>query len=506
MLNISFGVSDLLSSEATAVLVNSNERLPKEIMDLDHHLHGLIGKFLSKKEKAELKPGSCFALSGVSKDDGTAKIIILAGAASDKPLSEAQIEAIGASIHNHAKTNWCKTVNVILPDQIDFSCDKNEASAMMASGAMLAAYKFDKYLTKQTAHEKFAVEHFTLDASDPHKTDKIFEKYKAIILGVYFARDLVSEAPNILYPESYADQVLEKMSDIGIDVNVLGENEMRDLGMGALLGVGQGSARESKMVVMEYYGGEEGAKPICFVGKGVTFDTGGISIKPADGMGYMKYDMAGSAAVVGAIYALALRGAKVNAVGVIGLVENMPGGNAQRPGDIVTTMSGQTVEILNTDAEGRLVLCDCMTYVQKNFQPECIIDLATLTGAIIVSLASTYAGMFVNDDELSQKLIKAGEEVGEKLWRMPLHKDYDEMLKSPVADMANIGGEKGSAGSCTAAHFVGRFIEDGIKWAHLDIAGMAWNRNGKNPICPKGGVGFGVRLLNKFVQDNYESR
>jgi leucyl aminopeptidase len=323
---------------------------------------------------------------------------------------------------------------------------------------------------------------------------------------VYFARDLVSEAPNILYPESYAEQIIEKLEPLGIDVQVLGEREMRNLGMGALLGVGQGSAKESKLVVMKYQGGNSDQKPVCFVGKGVTFDTGGISIKPAAGMGDMKYDMGGSAAVVGAMKALALRNAKVNAVGIVGLAENMPGSNAQRPGDIVTSMSGQTIEVLNTDAEGRLVLCDCITYLQENFDPDCIIDLATLTGAILIALANTYAGCFSNDDELANKLINSGSNVNEKLWRMPLHKDFDEMLKSPIADISNIGGERGMAGSSTAAHFIGRFIKDGVKWAHLDIAGTAWEKKGKNPICPIGAVGFGVRLLDQFVQDNYESK
>jgi leucyl aminopeptidase len=314
----------------------------------------------------------------------------------------------------------------------------------------------------------------------------------------------VSEVPNVLYPESYAERIVDALDPLGIDVEVIGEREMRNLGMGALLGVGQGSARESKLVVMKYQGGASDQDPVCFVGKGVTFDTGGISLKPAPGMEDMKYDMGGSAAVVGAMKALALRSAKVNAVGIVGLVENMPGGNAQRPGDVVTTMSGQTAEVLNTDAEGRLVLCDCIWYLQENFKPDCIIDLATLTGAIVVSLGHTYAGLFANDDDLAEKLTKSSLKTNEKLWRMPLHKDYDAMIKSQVADVANIGDTKGAAGSATAAHFIGRFIKDGAKWAHLDIAGMAWDKKGNNPICPKGAIGFGVRLLNQFVKDHYE--
>ncbi|NRB11570.1 MAG: leucyl aminopeptidase, partial [Rickettsiaceae bacterium] len=324
-------------------------------------------------------------------------------------------------------------------------------------------------------------------------------------MRVLLARDCDNEAPNNYYPASYAEKIVDELDPLGVDVEVIGEREMTNLGMGALLGVGQGSANESKMVIMKYYGSEdEDEDPICFVGKGVTFDTGGISLKPPASMHEMKYDMGGSAAVVGALKALALRKAKVNVVGIVGLVENMPGGNAQRPGDIVTTMSGQTVEVLNTDAEGRLVLCDCVWYLQENFKPKCVIDLATLTGAILISLANTYAGCFANNDELAKNLISSSLKTDEKLWRMPLHKEYNEMLKSPVADIANIGGERGMAGSSTAAHFIERFIKKDVKWAHLDIAGVAWNKKPTNPLVPFGGVGFGVRLLNQFVQDHYE--
>jgi leucyl aminopeptidase len=271
-----------------------------------------------------------------------------------------------------------------------------------------------------------------------------------------------------------------------------------------LVGVGQGSSHESKMVIMIYNGNPDKEEyDVSFIGKGVTFDTGGISLKPANGMEDMKYDMAGSAAVVGTMYALAKRKAKINAIGAVGLVENMPGGNAQRPSDVVMTMSGKTVEVLNTDAEGRLVLADVMWYTQDRFKPEIMIDLATLTGAIVISLGSTYAGIFSNSDELSKELEKAGSDVNEKLWRMPLHEDYDNAMKSQIADLANISSERG-AGSSTAANFLQHFIGGTKQWAHLDIAGMAWDKKGKS-YCPKGAVGFGVQLLNKFVSDKYES-
>ena len=276
------------------------------------------------------------------------------------------------------------------------------------------------------------------------------------------------------------------------------------MSMGALLGVGQGSNNESKMVVMQYNGASQDEQPVAFVGKGVTFDTGGISLKPSTGMADMKYDMAGSAAVVGVMKALAARGAKVNAIGVVGLVENMPGGNAQRPGDVVTTMSGQTIEVLDTDAEGRLVLADALWYTQDRFKPKFIIDLATLTGAIVVALGNTYAGCFSNNDALADQLLKAGLEVNEKVWRMPLHQDYDDMINSDIADVANLSNARGAAGSSSAANFLQRFIGGNNCWAHLDIAGMAWEKKG-SAINPKGATGYGVRLLNQLIQDYYET-
>jgi leucyl aminopeptidase len=504
MLNISFENKDLENNEAIAILVSDQLKIDNEIMSLDQQHHGLISKTITDSRLFKGKFGQVKTLSTVNKE-GEIRYIIIVGIGEEIKLKPYQIEEIGGKIQFQSSALKAISVGIKINSNIG-SVDKHEAAALIASGALLSSYKFDKYQTKKTAEEKFTTEDFDLVVEDSEKALKLFEPKKALALGVFFARDCVSEVPNVLYPESYAERIVEKLEPIGIDVEVLGEREMRALGMGALLGVGQGSSNESKLVVMKYFGGKEEENPICFVGKGVTFDTGGISLKPAAGMGDMKYDMGGSASVVGAMKALALRGAKVNAIGIVGLVENMPGGSAQRPGDVVKTMSGQTVEVLNTDAEGRLVLCDCMTYLQKNFKPECVIDLATLTGAIVISLAGTYAGCFANDDDLAEKLIAASLKTNEKLWRMPLHKDYDEMIDSSVADMANIGSEKGAAGSSTAAHFIGRFIDEGIKWAHLDIAGMAWDRKGKTAICPKGAVGFGVRLLNQFVLDNYESK
>ena len=323
----------------------------------------------------------------------------------------------------------------------------------------------------------------------------------AAAAGTELARDLMNEPPNVLYPESYAQRIQE-MSELGLEITILGEKEMTELGMFSLLGVGQGSVKESQLAVMHWKGGGDEA-PLALVGKGVCFDSGGISLKPGPNMQDMKGDMGGSAAVVGAMKTLALRKAKVNVVGLVGLVENMPDGNASRPGDIVTTMSGQTVENQNTDAEGRLVLCDVLWYAQETYKPKAVIDLATLTGAIIVALGHDNAGVFSNDDTLADQLSAAGKVEGETVWRLPLAPSYDKLLKSQFADMKNIGGP--AAGSITAAQFLQRFIKEGTPWAHIDIAGVAWKTGDKSPTDPSWASGYGPRLLNRLIADNYEA-
>lgn len=504
MVEVLFSAKEYGDHPAIGIFVSDKLKIDSNIMLLDQQYHGLISKTIQNNALFKGKFGQTLNLTTTDKH-GNVKFLILVGIGNEDSLIEADIEEIGGKIH--AAATMLKLDSVIT--KVDSGIGKFDAentAALIGSGALLAAYRHFKYRTKLSTEEKKVCGEFNIICQNENKVEELFLDKKAVALSVAWTRDLVSEVPNILYPESYAEEVVKKLEPLGIEVEVFGEREMRDMGMGALLGVGQGSSKESKMVVMRYQGTDENKDPVCFVGKGVTFDTGGISIKPALGMHDMKYDMAGSAAVVGAMKALALRNAKVNAVGVIGLVENMPGGNAQRPGDVVTTMSGQTVEVLNTDAEGRLVLCDCLAYLQKHYNPACVIDLATLTGAIVIALANTYAGCFANDDELANQLIASGHKMRENLWRMPLHKDYDEMINSTVADIANIGSEKGAAGSATAAQFLARFINNGVKWAHLDIAGMAWERRGKYAITPKGASGFGVRLLNQFVMDNYESK
>ena len=364
-------------------------------------------------------------------------------------------------------------------------------------GVKLKSYEFSKYKTKKQSR----VISINVTGNKNKLSIQNQQKFKALEEGTFYARDLVSEPGNILHPDEYAKRI-NSLKKIGLKVKIYNEKELKKLGMNALLGVGQGSIRGSYLVTMEWNGLKNNSKPISFVGKGVCFDTGGISLKPAKFMEDMTYDMAGSAVVVGLMKNLALRKAKVNAVGVVGLVDNVPGGNAQRPGDTVKSYSGKTIEILNTDAEGRLVLADALTFTEKKFKPKFMIDLATLTGAIIVSLGSEFAGLFSNDEKLSKQILSAGEKVEEKVWRMPLHKNYDKLIDSKNADMQNIN-YVGGAGSTTAAQFLQRFVLNKTPWAHLDIAGMAFSKYG-GALNSGGATGFGVRLLNKLIEDHYE--
>ncbi len=374
-------------------------------------------------------------------------------------------------------------------------------TADLALGMVLRAYAFDRYKTKRKADEKPAGKRaVSIVAADVAAARKAFAAREAIAGGVLTARDLVNEPPNVLFPEEFARRTLA-LKKAGCKVEILDMAALKKLGMGALLGVGQGSRRESRVVVMRWDGGKKGEAPVAFIGKGVCFDTGGISIKPAAGMEDMKGDMAGAACVVGLMQALSSRKAKVNAIGVIGLVENMPDGNAQRPGDIVTSMSGQTVEIINTDAEGRLVLADVLWYTKEKYKPQFMVNLATLTGAIIVALGHEYAGLFSNNDELSERLTASGEATGEPVWRMPLSSSFDKMIDSKFADMKNTGGSR-AGGSITAAQFLQRFV-DKTPWAHLDIAGTGMDSR-QNEINKSWASGWGVRLLDRLVADYYE--
>lgn len=371
-------------------------------------------------------------------------------------------------------------------------------------GMLLRSYRFDKYFSdkKKKDAEKVYLESVNIPFIKPFETALEFEKYIHIADGVRLTKDLISEPANVLTPKKFSE-ICRELTKYGVEVEILDKDEMLELGMGALLGVAQGSANDPKVVVMKWLNAsDKKSEPLAFVGKGVTFDTGGVSLKPAASMIGMKYDMGGAAVVTGLIRTLAARKAKVNVIGAIGLVENMPDGKAQRPDDIVRSMSGQTIEVLNTDAEGRLVLSDVLWYVQDKYKPKFMIDLATLTGAIVIAVGKEYAGLFSNDDKISEQLSKSGIETNEKVWRFPLAKEYDQLIDSKIADMKNIGGERGEAGSITAAQFLQRFVND-VPWAHIDIAGVTDSNKGSS-LNSTAATGFGVRLLNHFVESNYE--
>ncbi|WP_394664389.1 leucyl aminopeptidase [uncultured Sphingomonas sp.] len=375
------------------------------------------------------------------------------------------------------------------------------AVAEFAGAAVQRGWRHDVYRTKLPDSAKPTLTRIAIVDAEAD-AEAAYARIHAVNGGLELTRTLVSEPPNKLYPETFVERVLADVQGLGLEVTVLDEAQMRDLGMGALLGVSQGSVREGRLLVLKWNGGAADAETLALVGKGVTFDTGGISIKPAAGMEDMKWDMGGAGAVAGAMKAIAARKAKANVVGVMGLVENMPDGNAQRPGDVVTSMSGQTIEVINTDAEGRLVLCDALTWVQKTHSPSTIVDLATLTGAMIISLGNEHGGLFANDDSLADALLAAGKDTDEKLWRFPLSDAYDKLIDSQIADMKNVGPRGG--GSITAAQFLKRYIHEGVAWAHLDIAGMVWSdKPGVNH--DKGATGYGVRLLDRFVAERFEA-
>ena len=427
--------------------------------------------------------------------DGGRRLLVV-GAGANAGSGEAPEKLAGAAIARLLTSG--ETQAVIDLSGLNLDAD---AAARVALAAALRGWRYDRYRTRLKEKQKPTLTTVTIVGAGNGAEQRYQSRYAAVVEGAILTRELVTEPANIIYPDTFVERVTESVKGSGLELQVLGPDEMARLGMGALLGVAQGSVREPKLLVMRWNGGKAGEAPVAFIGKGVTFDTGGISIKPALHMEAMKWDMGGAGAVVGAMKALALRKAKANVVGVCGLVENMPDGNAQRPGDVVTTMSGQTVEVINTDAEGRLVLCDAMTWTQKMFKPKAMIDLATLTGAMVITFGHEYAGMFANDDALAAGLIKAAEESGDKLWRQPLGEAYDRLIDSPIADMKNVGPRE--AGSITAAQFLKRFVDDGVAWAHLDIAGMAWSDKAR-PTYDKGATGFGVRLLDQYIADTVE--
>ncbi len=500
-MKISFAEPEMPHSGAAVVGVWEERVLTPSARRLDEASDGAIARALAAAARFSGKKGELLAI--VAPANLALSRIVLAGLGKPDQANARLFEDFGGAVaaHLNGAGETEATVGVEVGDAAPIAAA--EAAAALAFGAQLRCYRFDKYKTKEKPEQKPSLARLTLSTTAPGMAKRAWQPLEKAAEAVFFTRDLVSEPANIIYPETLAEQA-RTLEEFGVKVEILDEQAMRKLGMGALLGVAQGSARPPRLVVMEWHGGGSGfGAPLAFIGKGVTFDTGGISIKPAAGMGEMKWDMAGSAVVIGLMRLLAARNANIDAVGIVGLVENMPSGTAQRPGDIVTSMSGQTIEVLNTDAEGRLVLADAMWYCQDRFKPRLMIDLATLTGAVIVALGHHRAGLFANDDELAERLTAAGKLVGEEVWRLPLADSYDREIDSDAADVKNIGGGR-AAGSITAAQFLQRFVNK-VPWAHLDIAGMAWSSKDA-PIVPKGATAFGVRLLDRFVAAHYEEK
>lgn len=497
-MHVTFTQSALPKSGAVAVLLPQGAKIEGMLAQLDKRTKGAVARAI-KSEKFKAKTGQLIEL--IAPAGTSLSRILICGVGDPSKLAANDMERAGGRLAAKLLSGSEKAATILFDSVAIPEMDESRMAAHLGMGVLLRSYRFDRYRTKKKTENRPSLTRVMVATSNPTKARNDFAPLRGICDGVFFARDLVTEPANVLYPVEFANRT-KRLAELGVKVEVLGEKRLEKLGMNALLGVGQGSARETQVVVMEWRGGDPKAKPLAFVGKGVTFDTGGISIKPAAGMQDMKYDMGGAAAVTGLMHALAARKARVNVVGLIGLVENMPSGTAQRPGDVVTSLSGQTIEVINTDAEGRLVLADVLWYAEDRFKPKFIINLATLTGAILVSLGREYAGVFANDDELSEQLRKAGDAVDEKVWRMPMGPNFDKMINSDIADMKNVGGRFG--GSITAAQFLKRFIRN-VPWAHLDIAGMAWSEK-TTAIIPKGATGFGVRLLNRLVADNYEAR
>ncbi|NVJ99260.1 MAG: leucyl aminopeptidase [Alphaproteobacteria bacterium] len=485
-MQITFSALELASGGAMVLLVEKEKGLAGVAAEADAATNGALTKAM---KTSRFTGASGQKLEVVAPSGLAAERVLLMGVNKLSELSSQDVVELGAGAVAALAMTGSETATIVA-EGVD--------EVALAEGALLRSYRFDKYRTKEPKAKKPTLASVVVATSSANAASS-FDERKSVIEGVFLTRDLVSEPGNTLHPESFAERIEELRAD-GLEVEILGEAEMAKLGMGALLAVGQGSDKESKLAIMRWNGGTKDDQPLAFVGKGVTFDTGGISLKPGEGMEQMKWDMGGAGTVVGLMKALAGRKAKANVVGIVGLVENMPSGNAQRPGDVITSMSGQTIEVLNTDAEGRLVLADAIWYCQDRFKPKFIIDLATLTGAMIISLGHEHAGIFTDSDDLAEALSKAGYATGDKVWRMPLHKNYDKLIDCAVADMKNIGGR--GAGSITAAQFLKRYTND-VPWCHIDIAGTVWSDKDL-PLSEKGGTGYGVRLLDKFVADNHE--
>jgi leucyl aminopeptidase len=496
-MKVEFSAFPKALSGNVAVFVGAGKQLLATAQAMDKAAGGAIERALSAGRYTGAK-GQTQTILGQS---GEVARLLLLGVGEGRKLDARGAEGLGGVIAAEANAAGHKAVTVVVDPVRGSRLKPAEIAARIALGASLRNYRFDKYKTKDKPEQKLSLETLTVVLAGPAEARRAFAALEPAIAATFLTRDLVSEPANVLYPAEFARRARE-LAKLGVKVEILGEAEMKKLGMHVLLGVGQGSPRDSQLLVMRWMNGAKSQKPVALIGKGVCFDTGGISLKPAGGMEDMKWDMGGAGAVTGAMRLIAGRKARANVIGICALVENMPDGNAQRPGDVVKSMSGQTVEVLNTDAEGRLILCDAMWYVQEKYKPQAMVELSTLTGAMVVALGHERAGLFSNDTQLSNRLRAAGAGLGEKLWRMPLGPKYDKLMDSDIADMRNVSNSR-DAGSITAAQFLQRFVQPGVAWAHLDIAGVAWSNRG-NETTPKGATAYGVRLLDKLIADNYE--
>ena len=496
-MKVEFSAFPKAFSGNVAVFVAADKQLLATAQEVDKQAGGAVARSLEAGRFSGAK-GQTLTVLGHSGDVGR---LMLLGVGKGRELDARAAEGLGGVIAAEANAAGHLAVTVVVDAVKGSRLSPGEIAAHIALGARLRSYRFDRYKTKDKPEQKLSLEQLTIVLAGPTEARKAYGQLEPVVDAVFLARDLVSEPPNVLYPVEFARRAKE-LSKLGVKVEILGEAQMKKLGMDVLLGVGQGSERESQLLVMQWMNGPKDQAPVALIGKGVCFDSGGLSLKPAGGMEDMKWDMGGAGAVTGAMSLIAGRKAKANVIAVCALVENMPDGNAQRPGDVVKSMSGQTVEVINTDAEGRLILCDAMWYAQEKFKPQAMIELSTLTGAIIVALGHERAGLFSNNTQLSNRLRTAGSAIGEKLWRMPLGPKYDKLIDSEIADMRNVGGGR-DGGSITAAQFLQRFVQDGVAWAHLDIAGVAWSSKGDS-TTPKGATAYGVRLLDRLIADNYE--
>ncbi|MGB4056664.1 MAG: leucyl aminopeptidase [Alphaproteobacteria bacterium] len=500
-LAIHFAKSPTKNTAIAVLLVAENKKIGSEAAKLDKACNGYIADALKNSPNFSGKNGETLYLSMPGK--AAFPHVLLAGIGKTDDLTPVTTEDTGGKIFAALEKMGAKRAAFFI-DTEKTKLKAQDLAAHMAMGLKLRSYKFDKYKPiKKTDKTLSEIDFILPKAAEAAET---FKNLDAICQGVFLSRDLVNEPPNQVIPELFAKKIAAELKPLGVDVEILDEKKMEKLGMGAILAVGMGSENLPRMVIMHWNGAKNAKeKPVAFVGKGVTFDTGGISMKPAAGMEEMKMDMAGAAAVVGAMKALATRKAKANVIGIVGLAENMVSGRATRPSDIITSLSGKTIEVLNTDAEGRLVLADALTYIQDKYKPHTIVDLATLTGAIMVALGYEYCGTFSNDDGLWSGLQKAGKDTGEKLWRMPLDEAFKKDMESPMADLQNLSKSGRFAGACTAAGFLECFIDKGTKWAHMDIAGTAWIKADR-PTVPKFGTGFGVRTLERLVANEFEKK